>query len=88
MNFKVEYSAMNIIQRELDKIVADSIENRVVVLFGTSKITTMVHSYLDSKGVDIDIVIDNDINKQLLIGNKFKVEKYNNGQYYQVYRCL
>ena len=32
--------------------------------------------------------IDNDINKQELIGNNFKVEKYNNGHYYQVYRCL
>lgn len=31
---------------------------------------------------------DNDINKQYLIGNNFKVEKYNNGRYYQVYRCL
>ena len=31
---------------------------------------------------------DNDINKQYLIGNNFKVEKYSNGHYYQVYRCL
>ena len=31
---------------------------------------------------------DQDINKQHLIGNNFKVEKYNNGHYYQVYRCL
>lgn len=31
---------------------------------------------------------DNDINKQYLIGNNFKVKKYNNGRYYQVYRCL
>lgn len=31
---------------------------------------------------------DHDINKQYLIGNNFKVEKYNNGHYYQVYRCL
>ena len=31
---------------------------------------------------------DHDINKQYLIGNDFKVEKYNNGRYYQVYRCL
>ena len=27
-------------------------------------------------------------NKQELIGNNFKVEKYNDGHYYQVYRCL
>ena len=32
--------------------------------------------------------VDNDNNKQELIGNNFKVEKYNNGRYYQVYRCL
>ena len=32
--------------------------------------------------------IDIDNNKQELIGNNFKVEKYNNGHYYQVYRCL
>lgn len=32
--------------------------------------------------------VDNDINKQYLIGNNFKVEKYCNGRYYQVYRCL
>ena len=32
--------------------------------------------------------VDNDNNKQELIGNNFKVEKYNNGHYYQVYRCL
>lgn len=32
--------------------------------------------------------IDNDIDKQYLIGNNFKVEKYCNGRYYQVYRCL
>lgn len=31
---------------------------------------------------------DHGINKQYLIGNNFKVEKYNNGRYYQVYRCL
>lgn len=31
---------------------------------------------------------DNDINKQYLIGNNFKIEKYNNGHFYQVYRCL
>ena len=31
---------------------------------------------------------DHDINKQYLIGNNFKVEKYNDGHYYQVYRCL
>ena len=31
---------------------------------------------------------DHDINKQELIGNNFKVEKYNDGHYYQVYRCL
>ena len=31
---------------------------------------------------------DHGINKQYLIGNNFKVEKYNNGHYYQVYRCL
>ena len=31
---------------------------------------------------------DHDINKQYLIGNNFKVEKYNDGRYYQVYRCL
>lgn len=31
---------------------------------------------------------DHDINKQYLIGNNFKVEKYSNGRYYQVYRCL
>ena len=31
---------------------------------------------------------DNDINKQHLIGNNFKVEKYNDGRFYQVYRCL
>lgn len=31
---------------------------------------------------------DNDINKQYLIGNNFNVEKYNNGRYYQIYRCL
>lgn len=31
---------------------------------------------------------DNGINKQYLVGNKFKVEKYNNGHFYQVYRCL
>lgn len=31
---------------------------------------------------------DNDINKQYLIGNNFHVEKYNNGRYYQIYRCL
>ena len=31
---------------------------------------------------------DHDINKQYLIGNDFKIEKYNNGHYYQVYRCL
>lgn len=32
--------------------------------------------------------VDSDNNKQELIGNNFKVEKYNNGHYYQVYRCL
>ena len=32
--------------------------------------------------------VDNDINKQELIGYNFKVEKYNEGHYYQVYRCL
>lgn len=31
---------------------------------------------------------DHDINKQYLIGNNFKVEKYNNGHYYQVYKWL
>lgn len=31
---------------------------------------------------------DNDINKQYLIGNNFKVEKYSHGRYYQIYRCL
>lgn len=31
---------------------------------------------------------DHDINKQYLIGNNFKVEKYISGRYYQVYRCL
>lgn len=31
---------------------------------------------------------DHGINKQYLIGNNFKIEKYNNGHYYQVYRCL
>ena len=31
---------------------------------------------------------DHDINKQYLIGNNFKIEKYNDGHYYQVYRCL
>ena len=31
---------------------------------------------------------DHGINKQHLIGNNFKVEKYNNGHYYQVYKCL
>ena len=31
---------------------------------------------------------DDDINKQYLIGNNFKVEKYNDGHYYQVYRRL
>ena len=31
---------------------------------------------------------DHDINKQYLIGDNFKVEKYNDGHYYQVYRCL
>lgn len=31
---------------------------------------------------------DTDNNKQELIGNNFKVEKYNDGHYYQVYRCL
>lgn len=31
---------------------------------------------------------DHDINKQYLIGNNFKIEKYNNGHFYQVYRCL
>ena len=29
---------------------------------------------------------DHDINKQYLIGDNFKVEKYNDGHYYQVYR--
>ena len=32
--------------------------------------------------------IDVDNNKQELIGNNFKVEKYNDGHYYQIYRCL
>lgn len=32
--------------------------------------------------------VDSDNNKQELIGNNFKVEKYSNGRYYQVYRCL
>lgn len=32
--------------------------------------------------------VDNDIDKQYLIGNNFKVEKCCNGHYYQVYRCL
>ena len=32
--------------------------------------------------------VDSDNNKQELIGNNFKVEKYGNGRYYQVYRCL
>ena len=32
--------------------------------------------------------VDVDNNKQELIGNNFKVEKYSNGRYYQVYRCL
>ena len=31
---------------------------------------------------------DHDINKQYLVGNNFTVEKYNDGHYYQVYRCL
>lgn len=31
---------------------------------------------------------DHDVNKQYLIGNNFKVEKCNDGHYYQVYRCL
>lgn len=31
---------------------------------------------------------DHGINKQYLIGNNFKIEKYNDGHYYQVYRCL
>lgn len=30
----------------------------------------------------------NNIDVKCLIGNNFKVEKYNNGKYYQVYRCL
>lgn len=30
----------------------------------------------------------NNIDAKCLIGNKFEVEKYNNGKYYQVYRCL
>mgnify|MGYP006983161070 CR=1 FL=1 len=28
------------------------------------------------------------VNKQYLIGNNFKVDKYNNGHYYKVYRKL
>ena len=32
--------------------------------------------------------VDVDNNKQELIGNNFKVEKYSNGRYYQVYKCL
>lgn len=32
--------------------------------------------------------VDNDIDKQYLIGNNFTVEKYCKGRYYQVYRCL
>ena len=31
---------------------------------------------------------DHDSNKQYLIDNNFKVEKYNDGHFYQVYRCL
>lgn len=31
---------------------------------------------------------DYGVDKQFLIGPRFKVEKYNNGHYYQVYRCL
>lgn len=31
---------------------------------------------------------DNGIDKQELIGDNFKVEKYCNGRYYQIYRCL
>lgn len=32
--------------------------------------------------------VDTDANKQSLIGNRFTVEKYSNGRYYQIYRCL
>ena len=32
--------------------------------------------------------VDVDNNKQELIGNNFKVEKYSDGRYYQVYKCL
>lgn len=32
--------------------------------------------------------VDVDNNKQELIGNNFKVEKYSGGRYYQVYKCL
>lgn len=31
---------------------------------------------------------DTDINKQYLIGNNFKVDKYNHGRYYKIYRCI
>ena len=31
---------------------------------------------------------DHDVNKQYLIGNKFKVEKYSDGHFYQIYRCF
>lgn len=31
---------------------------------------------------------DHDINKQYLVGNKFKVKKYSDGHFYQVYRCF
>lgn len=33
-------------------------------------------------------LVDTDTDKQFLIGNRFTVEKYSNGRYYQVYRCL
>lgn len=32
--------------------------------------------------------VDHGINKQYLIGNNFKVEKYNSGLYYEIYRWL
>lgn len=33
-------------------------------------------------------LVDTDTDKQILIGNRYIVEKYSNGRYYQVYRCL